>query len=450
MKQCFLTLCLCVGACQAAAFDTPSVDGIWETDGYGMILEIAGDRARVYSTGPDFCIAESDGMTPITEVLPGITFTLSGHGQMLNLAFWHDPHRIAARRLHGLPPSCAVHMPTDPATVFDAFVGYFDAHYPFFPLYDVDWSARVAEARTLVGADTSDRALFDVLAWLISPIRDSHVSLVAEIDGVRHVAAPGRARIVQHLRDDADAAGADPDRAAHAFRDALWYDSIQKDILQGRGQMIGQDRIQYGMLTRDIGYLAFATLGGFDPADDLQMAQILLDEIIAYFTARRASTLLLDLSVNSGGSDIVAREVARRFVRTPTFAYTKRAADAARPIETRVVIDPNTDARFNGAVIVLTSHVTVSAAEILTLALRPQPHVTHVGETTRGALSDAVSRSLPNGWQLSLSNELYLDADGHRWEGRGIPPHVALPVLTDETPIESHRQVIEVLRGNTP
>jgi C-terminal processing protease CtpA/Prc len=40
-----------------------------------------------------------------------------------------------------------------------------------------------------------------------------------------------------------------------------------------------------------------------------------------------------------------------------------------------------------------------------------------------------LTKPLPNGWAVTLSNEVYLDADGKAWEARGIPPKIAIPVF---------------------
>ena len=99
---------------------------------------------------------------------------------------------------------------------------------------------------------------------------------------------------------------------------------------------------------------------------------------------------------------------------------------------------------------VLTSELTVSAAEVFAIAMRALPNVTHVGEATRGALSDALYKPLPNGWWISLSNEVYLDADGMAWEGRGIRPEVEIEVFSKADVTRGHpeavRRVIDLLR----
>ena len=94
----------------------------------------------------------------------------------------------------------------------------------------------------------------------------------------------------------------------------------------------------------------------------------------------------------------------------------------------------------------LTSNVTVSAAEIFTMAMRALSNVTHAGQATRGALSDELTKRLPNGWRVTLSNEIYLDAAGKAWEGAGVPPKLAIPVFKEtEDAAQTHLQAVRVV-----
>ena len=52
-----------------------------------------------------------------------------------------------------------------------------------------------------------------------------------------------------------------------------------------------------------------------------------------------------------------------------------------------------------------------------------------MGQDTAGMLSDNLLKPLPNGWELSLSNEIYTSCDGQVFEGRGIAPDV--PEISD-------------------
>ena len=71
----------------------------------------------------------------------------------------------------------------------------------------------------------------------------------------------------------------------------------------------------------------------------------------------------------------------------------------------------------------------MSAAEVFVLCMMAYPHVTRLGGTTAGALSNALTKHLPNGWRLEISNQVCEAADGHVYEGIGIPPQVEVPVF---------------------
>jgi carboxyl-terminal processing protease len=103
-------------------------------------------------------------------------------------------------------------------------------------------------------------------------------------------------------------------------------------------------------------------------------------------------------------------------------------------------------ARYLGPVYLVTSDVTVSAGEVFTLYMRALPNVTHVGATTRGALSDMIEKPLPNGWSLALACEIYRDPAGENYEVRGIPPKVPFEVFPLDDPIgEYPRRILALM-----
>jgi carboxyl-terminal processing protease len=164
--------------------------------------------------------------------------------------------------------------------------------------------------------------------------------------------------------------------------------------------------------------------------------------------------VVVDLSLNTGGYDFLARAIAGRFAAARTLAYTMRAGDAPGAAPYRMHVHPATGRRFTGPVYVLTSDMTSSAGEIAVLCLRTQPHVRHVGEPTRGGLSTVLSKPLPNGWRLSLSNEVFADHRGEVWEGRGIPPDHRLPVFDLQDPMHGHveavRRILNMIGSTAP
>jgi carboxyl-terminal processing protease len=163
------------------------------------------------------------------------------------------------------------------------------------------------------------------------------------------------------------------------------------------------------------------------------------------FQKRRAKALIMDLSVNMGGYDFIARDIANRFASRATLAYQKRALDSTISKPFPHDIAPHEGTRFIHPVYVLTSQATVSGGEVLTLALRALPQTVHAGQATRGAFSDVLTKTLPNGWKISLSNEAYVDARGENWEGRGIAPQLPIRVFDPENPISSHKAAVRSL-----
>jgi carboxyl-terminal processing protease len=148
------------------------------------------------------------------------------------------------------------------------------------------------------------------------------------------------------------------------------------------------------------------------------------------------------VSRNDGGLDSFARRIARRFAAEPTVAYSKYAGDYDGDRPQEIVLQPPERPRYLGPVYLITSHDTISAAEVFAMAMRALPNVVHLGETTDGSLSDELWKTLPNGWVLSLSNEIYLDSDGKAWEGKGIPPEFRLEMSDEDDATDEDRQSV--------
>jgi len=77
--------------------------------------------------------------------------------------------------------------------------------------------------------------------------------------------------------------------------------------------------------------------------------------------------------------------------------------------------------RYVGPVYLLTSDVTVSAAEILALYLRALPKWSTWANHSRRFL-DMIEKPLPNGWTLTLSAEVSSRSAGRSYESARMPP----------------------------
>ena len=140
----------------------------------------------------------------------------------------------------------------------------------------------------------------------------------------------------------------------------------------------------------------------------------------------RAEAYILDLRHNVGGKDGISMAVLNHFAQSEKIVFTKksRVEDGFANIH-RMKTIPTTNS-FNGPVYVLTSHLTASASEILLLGTLPNSNFIKIGSRSEGIFSSTLEKSLPNGWEYSISNEVYMDLEGKSYENIGISPDYKL------------------------
>ncbi|MEO9528535.1 S41 family peptidase [Roseibium sp.] len=456
MKRIHIFLATALTATPALS-DLPSeFNGVWQTDGYGTVAEVKDGDIKFYQVAGDICIEESGDAEALSDLIDNSRLVMARDGNTATVTLPIAQHRIRADRLDALPDSCLASAENTPAANFAAFAAFFEHNYPFHGLYGVDWQSTVASARKRIRTEMSDAELFEVFKQMMAPLQDGHLDLTARIGDEFIRFEPHPDDTFNQLSREAKTMGIPRKEVTAAFFESFWYDSIPKTILGGQGRVVGNQRIQYGVLNGDTGYLALATVGyygqrGASPDEELAATNAIMEEIMQLFQTSGVRSVIIDLSANVGGYnhfggyEFVARAIAERFASKPVQAYEKYAADARNSPRTKVTLTPSDGTRFEGPVQVLTSSITVRAAEVLVLSLRALPNVRHVGKATRGAPSDIVGRTLPNGWYLSLANEVHVDNDGRFWEGRGIQPDTEMNVFGDVASIQTHVNLIEEL-----
>jgi carboxyl-terminal processing protease len=289
---------------------------------------------------------------------------------------------------------------------------------------------------------------------MLEGINDAHLSLQGEIDGTTKVYRSGHSR---HLRPALDKAFQQQTQFDNAYNfRADWYKQYKKNIKE---QLLSQQNnddfdelIIWGKIG-DIGYINLLRMIGFSDIrstkEEVQQAKLAMDHVMSQL--KNSRKIIIDVTANGGGEDEVSRIFASYFTDKPILAYQKRV-DSSDLAPQSFYIYPAKEHRFLGPVVLVTSDHTVSAAEIFTMSMRAMSNVTHLGETTRGALSDVLDKTLPNGWNLSLSNETFIDASGHQWESKGIPPQQQVNIFRNKnihtSHLESMNQLIKLVTNN--
>ncbi|SOD62941.1 Tricorn protease C1 domain-containing protein [Streptomyces zhaozhouensis] len=435
-------LAACAGDARGADAEPFSPDGVWTTDGYGTLVEVEGDRLRTYDVTTLSCLpglvtgeragepGEDGGVTFASEETSPITVTPDG----ANGARWSFADSVGDRALHrleALPENCGEEPAGDPVEAFDVFWQTYAEQYPFFEARGVDWEAVREEYRPRVTEETTEDELFALLREMIEPLHDAHTSLASPSGdyyaGHREDTELPDAELIQRIEEaTAESVGAEQRRWANGA-------------------------VSYADMADGVGYLRITSFTGYTDedgyAEDVAELDRALDEV---FTEARTEGpdalrgLVLDLRFNGGGSDRLGLHVASRLTDRPYVAYTKHARNdpddpAGHTPDQEIRVEPFDGPTYDGPVAVLTSRLTISAAETTTQSLLGrEPGVTLVGENTQGSFSDTLDRTLPGGWSFALPNEEFLTEDGRTFDIAGIPPAVATPVFTDEE-FEAHR-----------
>ncbi|MEU0989459.1 S41 family peptidase [Streptomyces sp. NPDC005953] len=415
-------------------------NGFWRMDGYGMIVGVRDGVLRAWETTAISCqsslTAQQQG-TPgangsVRYGTDGLILTVRPKAaQHATLSIDGSVGTRGLRRITALPALCGQPQQSGPVATFDVFWQTFKENYAFFDRRGVDWDAVRTQYRPKVHAGTTPNELFDILSAMTAPLQDAHVSLAAD--------TPELTRESRTIKDGTVGPTQEYDDQIRAF--------IERRDLGGTPlQDYAQGAIGYADLPGGIGYLrinrfvAYSPDGGYD--NDSAELDRALDQIItqARTTGRTAwRGLIVDVRVNAGGSDGLGQQIAARLTDRAYTAYAKQARNDPQddtrftPRQKLRVVPAAGSPRYTGPVALLISGSTVSAGETFTMALAERPSATTlIGENTQGILSDVHGRTLPNGWQLGLSNEKYTTPGGVSYEGPGVSPDLRTPVFTDE------------------
>jgi carboxyl-terminal processing protease len=391
--------------------DPQLLNGIWRTNGDGWLIEIDDGACQVYEQTSVSCLPAMDGhVEGNTLVFEDHVPIMAGIVEGKLVGTWYDTVAIFADRLDVLPEACtnsSTQDSQDPEWNFEVFWHTFAEHYAFFDLHQVDWQARYETYRPSVTASTTRRELFGILVDLVEPLSDPHIYLAR---GASSVYSPDQPQ--------------------------LWAPTwptmeglLKSSYLHSEMHRAGNDKLFYGMLDEDIGYLSILTMVGFaaEQEEEQKVLAEALDQILSEF--KDANALIIDVRLNSGGFDANALLIASRFADQQRLVFSRqtRQGDGYTPLR-EFRVEPRGERQFTKPVVVLTSRATLSAGEIFVMSMRVFPHVTVVGEATAGAHSETLEKSLPNGWRFSLSNQVCTAHDGQVYEGVGIPPNVEVEV----------------------
>jgi len=154
-----------------------------------------------------------------------------------------------------------------------------------------------------------------------------------------------------------------------------------------------------------------------------RMVEVALDELID----QGATTILVDLQNNPGGSLVAAVEIASQFLADGDVVRTEAPDDTETYGVRRggVAVDPGI------RIVVLLNRGSASASEVVAAVLQERGRATVMGEASYGKNTVQQQYGLSNGGALKLTVARWLTPGGHDFGGTGVTPDVAVNIPDD-------------------
>ncbi len=282
---------------------------------------------------------------------------------------------------------------------WDELLGNLRAHYSYYEHGGVDWPTRASEFEADVAQAVNVEEWVSLVVAFLSEAKDVHLTLTHEGKTIptyrRHAVANYNVAILPSI------------------------------ILNMQGDT---QEFAFGRTVDNIGYLLISTWGErLDREfDDLLDAMKVLQDTKA---------LIVDVRPNNGGSELLARRVAARFISHKTlYAKSKQRDDSSKDGSWHTVdryLSPAEAAlRYTHPVIVLSGQRVMSSAEAFLLMMKQAPHCRLVGTRSYGSSGNPKPRILSNGVVVNLPSWQALDAEGVLFEGKGIEPDIHISAST--------------------
>lgn len=395
----------------SAAHISDPVAGIWRSVGYAEVLVIEDNRFVAYGETASSLIQHSAGSrngTVLTFDNQSGTAIVTLEGD--DLYMWRNEFTFGRRYRRSSEKSLRPTPTTlDPYLNLQVAWEAFNENYPFFELRGINWREQYEKAIAKLKPGMTEDELFTVIADMIASLGN---------DGHAWLRKSGRAF---------SGASVNP----HPLRGKAqqWNQMIREKYLNNSIERFANNKIATGKLPDGTRYMSLQAVAGFAETEDHAKNIAAFDQSLNKIFGQLApgEPLVLDIRLNGGGYDDYSLMITGRLTDTPKVAFLKQPrvqrTHQYGTLQVRHVF-PASGPHATGMVILLTSGLTYSGAEIFTMATMQFPNVTRVGEPTAGALSDILEFKLPNGWAMGLSNERYFTFDGVCYEDKGIPPHV--------------------------
>lgn len=411
-----------------------SIDGIWQSIGSGWYLEILDStRYVIYDVTSISCLPNRKG--DLEEMMSSLTLmkdTLSLLKGVITYQF---------TRADKLPDLCITPLSKEkqqsPLYNFEVFAETVKEHYAFKELNQINWEKLYNNQKSKITENSSDAELYLILEETLEKLNDNHAYLEANEKVYNEI---DQLKSSQELPAEEEH---NPEYGDFQIAAMVVKNHLQEEMTKDSWL------IQWGKLTDDIGYIQIKAMWlyadldipksmiekmGFVDAYVTTFHQMyegeyiekevigvrkIMDKVMADLSTMKS--IVMDVRFNGGGQDAVSFEILSRFIQGKLQVATQQLRYGNQFSPTLPLYIQGVQNSYSKPVYVLTSPQTGSAAEAFSIATFAMDHVKRMGSPTSGAMSTALEKELPKGWDFSISNEIYMDNQGNCYENIGIP-----------------------------
>ena len=158
-----------------------SLDGVWKSEGYGLVFDIQGATLKSFEVTATTCVPSRpaqredtsiEGREATFKTSDGDVFFIRSGGTAEH-RLYHDVSSVSdvrIDRIAKLPETCEHPTPNTPQSNFEVFTRTWAENYILFDQQKADWDATVAANRAKITDKTTPAELFGVFAGMIEPL----------------------------------------------------------------------------------------------------------------------------------------------------------------------------------------------------------------------------------------------------------------------------------------
>lgn len=410
-----------------------SINGIWESMSSGWILEI---RDSSYYSFYD--INQIDCLPSKSGSFEQIASSLKLDKDTLSLKVGVTKNLFT--QIQKIPIRCDEAKDSvvlkNPLFNFEYFAETVKEHYAFMKLNEIDWPAIYKEQKSKLTEESTEVELYLLIEETFEKLNDNH-AYINSSDEVYDA--------IDMMTNTTDE---DLDDEIPLYGDFPVADMVVKNHIQD-GMNEDSWIIKWGKLTEEIGYIQVKAMWLLAELDIPQTMQDSIGFVNAYLETsqnmfdgayiqkevegvnkimksatkdlRNTKSIVIDVRFNGGGQDAVSFEILRHFIPNRLQVAKQKFKSGEDYTSSFPLVIHGSDNAYLNPIYILTSPQTGSAAETFALATMAMKNAKRIGTRTEGALSTTLDKSLPNGWDFCVSNEVYMNNQNKLYENIGIP-----------------------------